>query len=181
MIYVLLAEGFEELEAIAVVDILRRAGLPVRSVGIGGKTIAGAHDITVTADIRDCEMVVEEIEMIVLPGGMPGTKNLEKSPFVRGVIDYCVSENKYLAAICAAPSILGHLKLLREKYAVCFPGYEEELYGAMIPKDEFVCRDGFIVTAKGPGSAVDFALELVSILVEEEGAAEELRGVLQCP
>ncbi len=180
MIYVLLAEGFEETEAIAVLDVLRRAELPVRSVGIGGKTITGSHGITIQTDIRDCEMSSEDIEMLVLPGGQPGTQNLEKSPFVRGTIDYCISENKYIGAICAAPSILGHLGLLREKYAVCYPGYEEELYGAQIPPGEGVCRDGFILTAKGPGVAIDFALELVR-MISDNDQTEELRGALQCP
>lgn len=180
MIYVLLANGVEEMEAIAVLDVLRRANLPVKSVGIGGKTITGSHGITFLADIRDCEMVSEDIEMIVLPGGQPGTRNLEKSPFVRGTIDYCISENKYIGAICAAPSILGHLGILREKYAVCYPGYEEELYGAEIPPDEGVCRDGFILTAKGPGVAIDFAIELVRMIAADE-RAEELKGALQCP
>ena len=109
MIYVFLAEGFEETEAIAPIDLLRRSGRNVITVGVGNKTIKGSHGIPVTADITAEEISLnDELEMIVLPGGMPGTINLEKSEYVQSAIDYCVKNRKFIGAICAAPSILGH-------------------------------------------------------------------------
>ena len=130
MIYVFLANGFEEIEALAPVDILRRAELEVKTVGVGGKTITGSHGITVTADIEEKDVTTDDMKLMILPGGMPGTLNLEKSPIVTTCAEYCAKNDIYLAAICAAPSVLGHLGLLNGKEAICFPGYEQELTGA---------------------------------------------------
>lgn len=148
MIYVFLANGFEEIEALAPVDILRRAELEVKTVGVGGKTITGSHGITVTADIEEKDVTTDDMELMILPGGMPGTLNLEKSPIVTTCAEYCAKNDIYLAAICAAPSVLGHLGLLNGKEAICFPGFEGELKGATISENP-VCVDGKIVTAKG--------------------------------
>ena len=115
MIYVFLANGFEEIEALAPVDILRRAELEVKTVGVGGKTITGSHGITVTADIEEKDVTTDDMELMILPGGMPGTLNLEKSPIVTTCAEYCAKNDIYLAAICAAPSVLGHLGLLNGK------------------------------------------------------------------
>lgn len=168
MIYVFLAEGFEEVEALTPVDMLRRCGLEVVTVGVGGKTINGAHNIPVVADIQTSEMKLgNELDMIILPGGMPGTLNLEKSDDVQSAIDYCVKNDRYIAAICAAPSILGHKGLLEGKKACCYPGFEEHLKGANACS-EGVCVDGKYVTSRGAGTAMDFALELVKILVSDE-------------
>ena len=153
MIYVFLANGFEEIEALAPVDILRRAELEVKTVGVGGKTITGSHGITVTADIEEKDVTTDDMELMILPGGMPGTLNLEKSPIVTTCAEYCAKNDIYLAAICAAPSVLGHLGLLNGKEAICFPGFEGELKGATI-SEKPVCVDGKIVTAKGMGVAV---------------------------
>ena len=164
MIYVFLAPGFEEIEALAVVDVLRRAELDVLTVGVGEDFVIGSHQIPVACDIYENALVLDEkVQAIVLPGGMPGTLNLEKSPVVQKAIDWAVENNKLICAICAAPSILGHKGLLDGKNATCFPGFEEELFGANVVKD-FVVRDGNFITAKGMGSAIEFGLQIAEIL-----------------
>lgn len=164
MIYVFLAPGFEEIEALAVVDVLRRAELDVLTVGIGEDFIIGSHQIPVAADISEKNLILDEkVEAIVLPGGMPGTLNLEKSPVVQKAIDWALENNKLICAICAAPSILGHKGLLEGKKATCFPGFEEELFGAEVSKN-FVVTDGNFITAKGMGSAIEFGLRIAEIL-----------------
>lgn len=179
MIYVFLAEGFEEIEALATVDILRRAALDVLTVGVGGKRITGSHGIAVEADISQKDVTTDDMDAIVLPGGMPGTLNLEKSPIVLSSIDYCFESGKYVCAICAAPSILGHLDYLKGKKAVCFPGFEGELNGADVT-DAYVQEDGKIITAKGPGSAIGFALKIAEKFAGDK-KAQAIRMSLQCP
>ena len=179
MIYVFLADGYEEIEALTAVDVLRRAELLVKTVGVGSKTVRGAHDILVTADLEEKEVQTDEtLQAVVLPGGMPGTLNLEKSPIVRAAVEYCADTNNCIAAICAAPSILGHWGLLKGKKAVCFPGFENELTGAEISQSS-VCKDGALITAKGPGSAIEFALTVVKFL-QGESAANKIRMSMQC-
>lgn len=178
MIYVFLANGFEEVEALAPVDILRRAEQEVITVGVGGRQVTGAHGITVLCDAVEDEAVPAELEMLFLPGGMPGTLNLEKSQTVQAFIDYAAQNEKWIAAICAAPSILGHKGLLDGRKAVCFPGCEQELLGARISK-EAVCVDGRFITAKGMGVATEFGLKLVELLTGKE-RAEVLKASLQC-
>ncbi len=164
MIYVFLAPGFEEIEALAVVDVLRRAELDVITVGVGEDFVVGSHQIPVAADIYERDLVLDDkVEAIVLPGGMPGTLNLEKSAVVQKAIDWAVENNKLVCAICAAPSILGHKNLLAGKKATCFPGFEEELFGAEVLKD-FVVKDGNFITGKGMGSAVEFGLQIAESL-----------------
>jgi len=179
MVYVFLANGFEETEGITPVDILRRSGLEVVTVGIGDDVIVSSHGIAVVPDITEEQLALgDDVEMIMLPGGMPGTLNLEKSRAVQESIDYCAENDKYIAAICAAPSILGKKGLLKGKKAVCFPGFEEFLEGAEVCSD-LVVHDGKIITAKGPGAAVEFGLTLSEILA---GApkAKKVRDSLQC-
>ena len=161
MIYAFLANGFEETEAIAPIDLLRRSGKTVVTVGVGDNIITGSHGIPVVTDtIAQEAPLTDELEMIILPGGMPGTLNLEKSDYVQAAIDYCVANNKYIGAICAAPSILGHKGLLNGKKAVCYEGFETQLEGAVIA-DTSVAEDGIFITARGAGVAVDFGLKLV--------------------
>lgn len=180
MIYVFLAKGFEEIEALTVVDYLRRAELEVYTVGIGGKIITGSHNIPVFCDLEDNEAVCSDaLDAIVLPGGMPGTLNLEASETVQMFIDYCDENKKLICAICAAPSILGHKKQLEGKTACCFPGFEEELFGAEVSKD-FVCKDGNIITAKGMGSAISFSQAITAELIDKN-TAERIKASLQCP
>lgn len=177
MIYVFLADGFEEIEALTVVDILRRAEYEVQMVGVGAKQVTGSHGITVTADLEEKDVTTDGLVMTVLPGGMPGTLNLEKSPIVRACVEYCFQE-AYVAAICAAPSILGHWGLLKGRRAICFPGFEGQLEGASISRHR-VCTDGKLVTAKGPGVALEFALKIVELLSGVE-ASDKLKESLQC-
>ena len=173
MIYMFLAEGFEEVEALAPLDLMRRAGLSVTTVGVGGTTVTGAHGISVLADMADKDYSDNAPEMIFLPGGMPGTLNLAASEVVMSAIQTAVSTNAYLATICAAPSILGDLGLLKDKEAICYPGFEERLVGATISKQRVV-RDGKILTAAGMGVAVEFGLAIVEELLGKQ-KAEELR------
>lgn len=179
MIYVTLADGFEEIEALAVVDVLRRAELDVQTVGIGGRIVRGAHDIAVTADIGEDEVRDVVLEALVLPGGMPGTLNLEHSDTVQRLIDHAVERELPIGAICAAPSILGHKGLLNGRHATCFPGFESELVGAVLETDPVV-KDGRFITARGAGVAVDFGLALVAELISPARAAQ-LRRTMQCP
>ncbi len=179
MVYVFLADGFEEIEALAPIDILRRAGLSVQTVGIGGREVTGSHGVVFVADITEEAFTPDDMEAVILPGGMPGTKNLEASRTVSAALDCAVRESVVIAAICAAPSILGHKRLLRGKRATCYPGFEGELHEAQ-PTGASVEIDGRIVTARGAGAAVDFGLALVSVLRSQE-EAEHLREVLQCP
>ncbi len=157
MIYVFLAKGFEELEALAPVDVLRRAGVKVKTVGVTGKRVSGSHDISVNCDITVDEATFDELEGIILPGGMPGTVNLENDETVNKFIDYAAKNGKLIGAICAAPSILGHKGLLQGKNATCYKGFEKDLTGAHI-LDRAAVRDGNIVTGWGAGGAMDFAL-----------------------
>lgn len=179
MIYVFLADGFEETEAVAPIDIIRRAEKEVITVGVGSDTVRSSHGITMLADITDMQVELDErLEMIVLPGGMPGTLNLEKNPVVQAAIDFCAQRNIPIAAICAAPSILGKKGLLKGKKAICFPGFEGFLEGAEISSDSVV-TDGNITTGVGPGAAIDFGLRLVEILANEK-KAQLIAAGMQC-
>lgn len=179
MIYVFFANGFEEIEGLAVVDILRRAKLNVLTVGIGGRQITGSHEITIICDKSENEVNPENnLEAVVLPGGMPGTLNLEKSETVQSFIDYASRNNKLVCAICAAPSVLGHKELLKGRQATCFPGFEKDLKGANVSKD-FVVSDKNFITAKGAGSAIKFAVAIAERFVGN--MAHEIEESLQCP
>lgn len=178
MVYLFLADGFETIEALAVVDMLRRAKIDVLTVGVTGKTVMSSHNIEVTADITADEFTPQELEAVVLPGGMPGTLKLEASPVVQQAIDYAADNSKYICAICAAPSVLGHKGLLKGREAICFPGFEDALTGAVI-SDSFVVTDGNFITAKGAGVAVDFGLEIVAALRGRE-ASDKIRETIQC-
>ena len=177
MVYVFLADGFEEVEAITPIDYLRRAGLQLRTVGVSGKTVVGAHGIEITTDIKAKSIVLDsELQMIVLPGGMPGTINLANNKFVNDAIDYCVNNDIPIGAICAAPSILGDKGLLDGKTATCYSGFEKSLKGAIIG-DTPVCKDGNYITAKSAAYAQDLAFELVQTLCGEE-ALSDLKSAL---
>ncbi|MCL2508665.1 MAG: DJ-1/PfpI family protein [Oscillospiraceae bacterium] len=178
MVYVFFADGFEEIEAFAPVDILRRAGVEVQTVGIGNMTPVGSHGISTICDAGVDDMRTDELEGIVLPGGMPGTKNLEESSHVRELVDFCAGSGKLIGAICAAPSILGHMGLLKNRRAACFPDYERELDGADVMR-EAICRDGNIITSRGAGTALEFGFALVAYL-KGEAEAERLRKMMQC-
>lgn len=178
MVYVMLAEGFEEVEALAPVDMLRRAGVNVVTVGVTGEAVRGSHGIVVAADITAEQMDMAGAEMIVLPGGMPGTLNLEKSEYVQAALEYCYENGIHIAAICAAPSILGHRGYLRGRYATCFPGYESELNCRKVSEKPIVTDNG-ITTAKSAGYAVNFGCELVNVLLGPEKATAVSDAVYQ--
>ena len=161
MIYVMLAEGFEEIEALAFVDILRRAGIETQTVSIAnGNPVTGAHNIRVMADIMLCELDRDTMDGIVLPGGMPGAMHLKDSREVADLLQYANAQDKLIGAICAAPMVLGALGLLAGKKATCYPGYESELHGATACEARVV-EDGMIITSMGPGTTADFASAFV--------------------
>lgn len=179
MVYVFLANGFEEIEAVTVIDILRRSGSDVMSVGIGGKNIKGAHGVTFCADIDDSSAVLDDkLEMIYLPGGMPGMLNLDASEFVAKAIKYCHENGRYISAMCASPSVLGHKNVLNGKKACCYPGFEKELHGAEITYDD-VTVDGKIITSRGPATAMSLALKLAEIL-NGKNISDKISGDLLC-
>ncbi len=178
MIYLFLASGFEELEAVAPLDILRRAELNVTVVGVGGKSVTGAHGITIAADIEAHEASLLDCEMIILPGGIPGTLNLEKSEVVQCFIDFCAQNNRWIGAICAAPSILGHKGLLDGRRFTCYPGFETRVPNGIYQAGGVV-RDGQFITAAGAGVATEFGLALLSVLLGKD-RADQLKASLQC-
>ena len=163
MVIVLLAEGFEEVEALAPVDIMRREGIDVRTVSIGKRYVTGAHGISVRADMLAKEVSTQEISAVVFPGGMPGSLNLDASPYADEFIAAAIMNGGHIAAICAAPLVLGRRGLLRGKRATCFPGFEGELMGATVT-GEAVVTDGNITTARDFRAAVAFGDELARIL-----------------
>ena len=160
-IFVFLAEGFEEIEALTPVDVLRRAGLPVQTVSVmDEQVVAGAHGVPVLADKMFAEINPEDAEMILLPGGLPGATNLDAHEGLsRMILDFAAAE-KPLAAICAAPLVLGNRGLLQGKKATCYPGFETYLQGAEYTA-ALVEKDGNIITGKGPGAAMEFAFAIV--------------------
>lgn len=169
MIIILLANGFEEIEALTPLDMLRRAGLDVKTVGLNGQVIAGSHGINVFCDALPDDIDLSDVTMAIFPGGMPGSLNLDTSPYSDEVISAVTKNGGHLAAICAAPLVFGRRGLLDGKKATCYPGFEGELRGAEII-DAGVVTDGNITTARGMGVALDFAEELISICLGKEKA-----------
>lgn len=177
MIYLFLADGCEEIEALCPLDLLRRAGLKVTTVGIGGRRITGSHGITVEADIADVDYNDPAPEAVILPGGMPGTLHLDASPVVDRALRDAEAARAWICAICAAPSVLGHRGLLSGKRATCFPGFESELTGALEVGGKVV-RDGHVITAAGMGVAMEFGLEIIAAMKSPE-AAGAVRAAIQ--
>ena len=204
MIVMFLAPGFEEVEALAPLDLLRRAGLEVVTVAVreaktnqlidklgrlgvsatnlwdDDRTVTGSHGIPVTADVTEAalpgRLARASLEAVILPGGMPGTTNLDASPVVEKTLELAAAKDAYLCAICAAPLVLGKRGYLNGKRATCFPGFEEYLTGATVGGK--VIRDGKIITAAGMGVAQEFGLEMISALVSPEKAGE-IRSAIQ--
>ena len=177
MLYMFFAEGFEETEAIATLDVIRRAGIDVRSVGVNSRQITGSHGVKIYCDMDTDEATFTGLEGVILPGGMPGTLNLYESNTVRDCVEFCASQGKLVSAICAAPLILGRMGLLEGAEATCFPGFEDELKGAGI-SEKYIVTSGNIITARGMGSAVRFGLEIVGYF-KGAAAADELAATLQ--
>lgn len=167
MLYIFFAPGFEEIEAVGTLDILLRAELDVKSVAVGSeRTVVGSHGISVVCDITQDELSLGGMSGVILPGGMPGTLNLEKSEIVRKAILYAAENDLHLCAICAAPSILGRLGLLKSRRYTCFPGFEEMIEGSYTGAR--VEHDGKLITAKGPGCTIPFAAQIVRQLAGED-------------
>lgn len=178
MIYVHLANGFEEIEALTIVDLLRRADLQVQTVSItGDKKVMGTHGIPVEADILYQEADYELCEMIVLPGGLPGADYLGEHEGLTKHIRCFAENDKYLAAICAAPMVFGAQGILEGKKATIYPGMEDRLIGAE-PQNEKVVVDGKIITSRGPATAMPFAIKLVELLKGKAAAADLAKGLL---
>ena len=166
MYYILLAEGFEEIEALTQTDVLRRAGIDVKNVGVTGEYVTGSHGITVKADVLIEEAKNCVPDGIILPGGIPGTPNIAANKDAVELIKK-VAENKGLvAAICAAPSVLGELGLLEGKKAICYPGFEDKLAGAIVTCEKVVI-DGNFITSRGAGTAMDMALAIAEYITGE--------------
>ena len=182
MLYLLLADGFEETEAVAPLDIIRRAEIPIQTVGVGGSEITGAHGIRIAADLTIDEVKESDIDGVILPGGMPGTLNLQKNPQVIGLLEACEKKHKLIAAICAAPMIPGELDMLKGRMAVCFPGFEDHLEGAVL-SEAAVVRDGNFITAKGAGVALKFGAEIVDYFSSDgiSSKGRRLMAQMQAP
>ena len=177
MVYVFLAQGFEEIEAVTVVDVLRRGGVCAKTVSISGeKAVCGSHGISIMADLLFEDADFSDGRMIVLPGGMPGALNLMAHKGLLDLINSYAQDKKYLAAICAAPMVLGKIGLLAGRKATIYPGMEEKIKGAELSASR-VTKDGNIITSKGPGTAMEFSLALLELLsgkIEKEELAESM-------
>ena len=176
---IFLADGFEEIEGLTVVDILRRAGIDISMISINGKKkVTGAHGIALDTDEDIVQCDPDKLDMLVLPGGMPGTTNLAACEKLTEALKKADQEKRGIAAICAAPSVLGDLGFLKGKKAVCYPGFENQLDGANIGTEPVVA-DGKIITSRGAGAAVKFGLKLVEILVSLD-ASKKLADSIIC-
>ena len=178
MVYLFLAEGHEEIEALTVVDLLRRAGLEIETVSITGLSqVPGSHKIVTMADRHISDIDFNKADMLVLPGGMPGTLNLEMCAPLMEAVDSFAKNGKWIAAICAAPTVFGRRGLLEGKVACCYPDMEKDLRGAKVSYDN-VCVDGNIITSRGMGTAIDFALTIISKLKDEKAATELAKKIV---
>lgn len=175
---IFLANGFEEIEALTVADLLRRVKIECDIVSSEEEIeVMGSHGICVKADRMISQMDFSEYECMVLPGGMPGTKGLESNQYLMSRLDEYIKADKLVCAICAAPTILGHKGYLNGKKAVCYPGLEGELAGAETPECEVV-RDGNIITSRGLGTAIEFAAEIVKAATDESTAENLLKTIV---
>lgn len=178
MVYVLLGTGFEEVEAIAPIDLMRRAGIEVKTVGITGKTVCGSHKIPVEADILPEEMDLDAMEMIVLPGGLGGVASARASQPALDALRYGWEHGKFVAAICAGPTVLADLGITDGKKATCYPGCESQMGSALMQKNAAALRDGRLITGTSAGCAIPFALELIKALRGEEAAQTTARQIV---
>lgn len=168
MIYMLLTDGFEDIEALETLDILRRAELITKTVGIKEKNVTSSHNVTVISDIMLDEISLSDLDMLILPGG-PGHTAFNDSEKVQELIKFADANNKYICAICAAPSVIGKLGLLNGKKFTCFPGYEDKCTGGIYTASKAETDDK-IITARGAGCASDFGFAIVELLKGKEFA-----------
>lgn len=178
MVYVLLGTGFEETEAITPIDLMRRAGIPVMTVGINGKTIYGGHNIGVEADITIGQMDLTELEMLVLPGGLGGVASIKASTEAMDAIRFAFENGKWIAAICAAPTILASLGITDGRRATCYPGCEAEMGSAIMLSDAACTFDGRIITGTSAGCAVPFGLSLIAALKGQQASDAVARQIV---
>lgn len=178
MVYVLLGTGFEETEAIAPIDLMRRAGLQVVTVGIQGKTIYGGHGIGVCADITLEEMDLTAMDMIVLPGGLGGVSSVKGSSLALDAVRFAHENGKWIAAICAAPTVLAYLGITDGKHATCYPGCEADMGSAIMEENEAYVLDGKLITGTSAGCAIPFGLALVAALKGEKAAADVAQQIV---
>lgn len=172
MVIILLGNGFEEAEALVPADLLRRAGIETALVGLEGRQVTGSHGITVTADLTLEELEQDRIGMLVLPGGLGGVEAIQANVHALGLIQRCWDRGCWIAAICAAPTILARLGILDRRSAVCYPGMEEQMGSAVVQKGSAVVVDGHIVTGEAAGSAFPFGLKLVEVLRGQAAAGQ---------
>lgn len=178
MVYILLGNGFEETEAVAPMDILRRGGVEAAFAGIGGRSIEGAHGVSILCDVSAEKIDLNSAEMLVIPGGLGGVKSVLGSAETMELLEKAAERGTALGAICAGPLVLHRIGALGGKRAVCYPGMEDEMPGAEFISAP-VCTDGAIVTGRGPGAALDFGFELLKYLKSGE-AVEELKKAMVC-
>ena len=177
-VLIFMAEGHEEIEALTVVDLLRRAGIDIYTVSITGeKKVTGSHGITTVCDKLIETVNFDDADMLVLPGGMPGTLNLGNCEILMDQVHGFNTSKKELAAICAAPTVFGKAGLLEGKKATCYPGMEGDLKGAITSTDA-VCHDGHIITSRGLGTAIPFALEIVRTFQGDEAAEKLAKSIV---
>ena len=177
MVYIILGNGFEEIEAVSPCDILRRGGVEVRFAGIGGTLITGGNGITVQADCTVEEMDLDAMEMIMLPGGLGGVRSIRGSEAAMSAVRYAWENGKYVTAICAAPTILAQLGITDGRHAVCYPGMEGEMGGALM-EDACAVEDGKVLTGRAPGAAMEFGYLLLKVLKGSEVAAGVRSGMV---
>lgn len=170
MVYVLLGTGFEEVEAIAPIDLMRRAGIEVLTVGVTGKTVFGGHGIGIEADITVGEMDLTNLDMIVLPGGLGGVASARASEAAMNALDFAWKNDKFVAAICAGPTVLADLGITDGKNATCYPGCEDGMGDAKVVANAAVVRDSKLITGTSAGCAIPFALALIEALKGKEAA-----------
>ena len=170
MVYMLLGTGFEETEAVAPLDLLRRAGVQVLTVGVNGKTVYGSHNIGIEADITLDQIDLTDLDMIVLPGGLGGVASVSASKEAMNALRFAYENDKYVAAICAGPTVLASLGITDGKKATCYPGCEEKMGCANMLPDKAAVRDGKLITGTSAGCAIAFGLELVAALKGQDTA-----------
>ena len=174
MVYILLGTGFEETEAIAPLDLLRRAQVPVMTVGVNGKTVYGGHNIGVEADITIGQIDLTDLDMVVLPGGLGGVQSVRNCPEAMNVLRFAWDNGKYVAAICAGPTVLADLHITDNKNTTCYPGCEADMGDCTVHSNVPFVRDGKLITGASAGCAIPFGLALVAALCGEE-TAEAIR------
>ena len=170
MVYMLLGTGFEETEAIAPLDLLRRAGIPVLTVGINGKTVFGGHNIGIEADITLGEMDLTDLDMIILPGGLGGVASVRASADAMNALRFAWENDKFVAAICAGPTVLADLGITSGKKATCYPGCESGMGDAIMQENAPYVRDGKLITGTSAGCAIAFGLALIAALKDQQTA-----------